>query len=106
MKKNIILISDQRGSCVDSLLSTKLYNIKMIVVPYKKNVEYLKRKYGNIIETYLYYIPDTNKEFQEIFDSDYNLTYSDIETYRDTQLKCYRYNCRFIVDDNTNNCIY
>ena len=105
-KKNIILISDQLGSCIDSLLYTNLYNIKMIVVPYSKNVEFLKAKYGNSIESYVYYIPDTNSEFQQEFYTDYNLTYEEIERYRDVQLKCFRYNTRYIIDDNANSCIY
>ena len=104
--KNIILISDQKGSCVDSILASNLYNIKLIVVPYKHNIDYLKEKYGSAIENYMYYVFDTNTEFQKEFASDYNLTYGEIEQFRDVQLKCFRYNTRYLYDDNTNNSIY
>lgn len=104
--KNLILITDDKGSCVESILATGLYHIKLAVVPYKENIEYLRNKYKDKIENYLYYIPDTNEEFQKEFNSKYDLTYEDIESYRDVQLKCYRYNLRYIYDDNTNNCIY
>lgn len=104
--KNIILISDQKGSCVDSILASNLYNIKLIVVPYKYNVDYLKEKYGSTIENYMYYVADTNAEFQDEFSSDHNLTYEEIEQFRDVQLKCFRYNTRYLYDDNANNSIY
>ncbi len=104
--KNLILITDDKGSCIDSIIATGLYNIKLVVVPYKENIKYLKDKYNNKIENYVYYIPDTNDEFQKEFGSDYNLTYEEIEQYRDVQLKCYRYNLRYIYDDNANNNIY
>ena len=104
--KNLILITDDKGSCIDSIIATGLYNIKLVVVPYKENIKYLKDKYNNKIENYVYYIPDTNDEFQKEFGSDYNLTYEEIEQYRDVQLKCYRYNLRYIYDDNNNNNIY
>ena len=104
--KNIILISDQKGSCVDSILASNSYNIKLIVVPYKYNVDYLKEKYGSTIENYMYYVADTNAEFQDEFSSDHNLTYEEIEQFRDVQLKCFRYNTRYLYDDNANNSIY
>ena len=94
--KNIILISDVKGACVDAILSTGLYNIKLLVVPYKKCVDELKHKYGDKIENYLYYIPDTNTEFQKEFDSNYNLSYIDVIKYRDVQFKCYRHNLRYL----------
>ena len=104
--KNIILISDVKGACVDAILSTGLYNIKLLVVPYKKCVDELKHKYGDKVENYLYYIPDTNTEFQEEFESNYNLSYIDVIKYRDVQFKCYRHNLRYLFDDNANNSIY
>lgn len=105
-KKNILVISDENGSCIDSIIATNLFNIKLVVVPYKSNVEALKEKYKSTIEKFIYFIPDTNREFQDEFYADYNLTYDEIEKFRHTQLKCYRYNTRFINDDNDNSCIY
>ena len=105
-KKNIILISNGSGAMLDSIFSTDMYNIKLYVMPYKKDIEKLKNKYGNRIEAYYTYIKDTNSEFQNDLKCDYDLTYDEIEKYRTTQLKCYRYNCRFMNDDNTNNSIY
>ena len=105
-KKNLVLISDGSGSCIDSFISTGLYNIKLLVIPYKKDIVKLKEKYGESIENIVYFIPDTNEEFQNEFAANYNLTYDEIEKYRPAQLKCYRYNTRFVNDDNTNNCIY
>ena len=105
-KKNVILISDQGGGCIDSLLDTQLFNIKLVIVPYKKNADELKKKYNGLIEDFIWAIPDTNSEFQDMNESYYDLTYDDIEKYRNSQFKCYRYNTRFITDDNTNNNIY
>ena len=105
-KKNIILISNGSGAMLDSLFSTDKYNVKLYVMPYKKDIEKLKSKYGDKIEAYYTYIKDTNNEFQSDLKCDYDLTYDEIEKYRTAQLKCYRYNSRFMNDDNTNNSIY
>ena len=97
--KNIIVI-DVYGQFIESSVQ-KGYNIKLAVVDSKNQVEEYKKKYNDCIENYYYRAPYTNQEFNLMNDTDYDLTYEDIEKYRATQLKVEHFIHREINDLNT-----
>lgn len=86
---------------METLLNIDDVNIKMFVID-QWLFEIFKDKYHNKlakIENFYHRSMNTNQEFEELHNTDYNLAYEDIEAYRSTQLKCEHYLRREILDD-------
>lgn len=98
MKKNIILI-DIFGNYIESALKTGKYNIKLAILEGSVFVDMCKKRFGNNVENYYHRTPTTNTEFKKMNESDYNLTYEEIENFRPTQLKAEHFLHRELNDD-------
>lgn len=94
--KNIVLL-DVWANYLESVLSIDDINVEMLVVD-RCFMGKCQEKYDNKIKCLYHRTPDTIQEFENLNKSDYNLTYTDIERYRSTQLKCEHYLQREILD--------
>ena len=95
--KNIIIL-DVYANYIQAALDTGEINISMAMVESHDMVNKCRERFGDKIQNYYYRVPLTNEEFDKLNESDYNLTYEDIEKYRATQLKCEHYLHREISD--------
>ena len=98
MKKNIVLI-DTMGNYIASALATEKYNIKLLILNDINQVNECRDLYKDLIERYYYRCPVTNAEYNKLNETDYNLTYDDIEKFRSTQLKTEHFLHRELGDD-------
>ena len=97
MVKNIVLI-DSAANYLDAVLSMNYVKIKALIVD-KSHLKICREKYYSKIENIYLKSTSTNKEFEFAHNTDYNITYMDIEKYRHTQLKCEHYLHRELLDN-------
>ncbi len=97
--KNIILI-DICSYALESIMAIPDVHISVLVVDSKKQGMLALKKYPDRISNIYYRITSTYEEFLALHKNDYNVTYEEIEKYRNAQLKTEQYLSREVLDYN------